>query len=69
MAEQESKPVAKPMKRNRRFAKEILSEDSKTMVLRVKHTPHKGEKISDTIRTDRKFDPKQRFTDQRGRTL
>lgn len=66
--EQEVKPKA-PVKRNRRFSKEIIDESDKHVTLRVKHTPHKGEKISDTIRTDRKVDKSQRWTDFNGRNL
>lgn len=66
--ETQEKPVVKP-KRNRRFQKEIINETASAQTLRVKHTPHKGEKISDTIRKDHKFNPKQRFADQSGRSL
>lgn len=65
-AEEKPKPKAK---RNRRFAKEVLSEDTKQVTMKVKHVAHKGEKISDTVRKDRKFDPRQRMTDLNGRFL
>lgn len=70
--QQEPQEQAKPKqveKRNRFFSKEILSEDSKQTVMKVKHIPHKGEKISDTIRTDRKHNPRQRLSDLNGRSL
>jgi hypothetical protein len=51
-----------PRKRNRRFSKEVISETEQEIVLSVKHTPHKGEKISNTVRKDHKFNPNQRFT-------
>lgn len=66
--EQEVKVVKKP-KRNRRFHKEILADTATEMKLKIKHQPHKGEAISDTVRRDFKFNPKQRFTDLNGRTL
>jgi hypothetical protein len=59
---------AKP-KRNRKFHKEIIEDSATALTLRVKHQPHKGEKISDTIRRDKKFNPRQRFTDLNGRLL
>ena len=67
-AQQDSKPqqaqpeVKKPKaKRNRRFSKDVISESERALVLNVKHTPYKGEKLSDTVRKDNKFDPQQRF--------
>jgi len=51
-----------PTKRNRKFSKRIVSETSTELVLEVKHTPHKGEKISNTTRKDHKFNPNQRYT-------
>jgi hypothetical protein len=56
-------------KRNRKFHKEILEDTDKHMTLKVKHQAYKGEKISDTIRKDKKFDPKQRRTDLNGRVI
>jgi hypothetical protein len=63
-AQEPSKTATAPAKskRNRRFSKEIISESEQETVLSVKHTPHKGEKISNTIRKDHKFNPNQRFT-------
>lgn len=51
-----------PTIRNRKFSKRIVSETSTELVLEVKHTPHKGEKISNTTRKDHKFNPNQRYT-------
>jgi hypothetical protein len=65
---QQDKAPVKP-KRNRKFHKEILEDNDKAMTLRVKHQAYKGEKISDTIRKDKKFDPKQRLTDLNGRVI
>lgn len=65
--EQVSKP-AKP-KRNRKFHKVVLEETDTLLTLQVKHQPYKGEAISDTIRKDKKFNPRQRFTDLNGRLL
>lgn len=67
--EQEALKPKQAVKRNRRFSKEIIEETDKLATLRVKHTPHKGEKISDTIRLDRKVDKNQRWTDYNGRNL
>lgn len=55
--------MAQPVKpkRNRRFSKIVISEDSKAVVLSVRHTPYKGEKLSNTKRTDHLFDPNQQF--------
>lgn len=53
--------VKKATKRNRRFSKEILKDTVEVTQLRVKHTKYKGEQLSDTVRTDRKFNPRQNY--------
>ena len=58
---QAKQEVKKPAVRNRRFSKEVVKENEKELILKVKHTPYKGEKLSDTIRKDNKYDPAQRF--------
>jgi hypothetical protein len=49
------------MKTTRKNAKKVLSESATEVVMEVAHKPHRGEKISNTIRKDHKFDPKQRL--------
>jgi hypothetical protein len=66
---QEAKPVVKKNRRNRHFHKEILEDTASEMKLLIKHQSHKGETISDTVRRDRKFNPRQRFQDLNGKNL
>lgn len=49
------------VKKSRHFRREILENNDKFVVSKVTHKPVKGEKISDTRRKDRKYDPSQRF--------
>lgn len=60
---------AKKPKRNRKFHKEILEDNAIETRLLIKHQAHKGEAISDTVRRDKKFNPRQRFQDLNGKEL
>lgn len=70
--EQEKPQPEQPKKKNirrRGATKTVISENEKEVVMSVAHQSYKGEKISATIRRDRKFNPKQRVTDLNGRSL
>ncbi len=49
------------VKKSRHFRREILENTATHIKTRVLHKPVKGEKISDTVRKDNKYNPKQVF--------
>lgn len=65
----QSEPKKKVSPRRRGVAKTLISENSKEVVVSIAHAQYKNEKISATIRRDKKFNPKQRQTDLGGRLL
>lgn len=56
MADQEKSKV----KTSRHNTRTILSETQLEVVTDIAHNAYKGEKISNTVRKDHKFDPKAR---------
>ena len=56
MAEQE---IKLKVKKSRHMHREIIKETPTEVVTRIAHRAYKGEKISDTVRKDRKYDPNQ----------
>lgn len=48
------------VKKTRHNHREVLSESPIEVVTSIAHKAYKGEKISNTVRKDHKFDPKQR---------